>query len=628
MQFKGRKFDLQKTRPVIETENVFCPLINFNGKNMLKIKKVKKVIGMITIFAFIATLFPAFVLTSSAKDKKGDETVLLTETETETEAITSNDMLHFKVKVRWGNVIGDPTTITQANFKGSVSVDDASRVSLENTLRFENHTADADKITDKTDTKISWNSLIYNDWDGVMATVSAPANSYVTIDTSLDSASGYATGSTYQIKKTAQELYSSSDEIIQDVGSGREVVVKSYKVSKHPSYFLKIYWGKIERSGYSDECVPGQARKGTCTTPLLNAQGSFKIDSGGKLKLMKTLRFEAGDSITSKSDTEVKWNSVLYGGIDGILVDLKLNADELDSSDTVTINFDKHAAAGFPKSYSIVDLYHNGITKDVITSDGYGVAFQVWKRPNKAVIKVKGKPTVYVIEDGIKMPIQSPTVLASNGLSFGDVEEVDQEEADTYANGEALNYADGTMVREENKPEVYVIANGEKKHILDPIAFADLGYNWGNVIVVPANSLGIFKKATAMNSNSTHPEGALIRVEGTPTVYVVEGGKRIPISDIQLFNARKYDWNKVLVVKNNQVAKFSVSTQLTYPDGSLIRDKGGKVYVVDHGKKRWIRSAEDLTKGGYEKEKILDIDNTASDQLSEGEDVVADDITE
>jgi len=126
-----------------------------------------------------------------------------------------------------------------------------------------------------------------------MVTVSAPASSYVTIDTSLDSASGYA-GTSYQIKKTAQELYSSSEEITQDVGSGREVVVKSYKVSKNPSYFLKVYWGKIERSGYNEECVPGQARKGTCTSPLLDAQGSFKINGGGKLKFMKAAQIRSG----------------------------------------------------------------------------------------------------------------------------------------------------------------------------------------------------------------------------------------------------------------------------------------------------------------------------------------------
>ncbi|MFZ2969914.1 MAG: hypothetical protein WA063_02085 [Minisyncoccia bacterium] len=573
---------------------------------MLKIKIVKKIIGMFTIFAFLASLVPAVASTASATESEDDNST--------GEVIAANDMLHFKLKVRWGNVIGDITDASETNFNGSITVADTARVSLENTLKFETHNQDADKIGTTTDTSVPWKSLTYSDWDGVMVTISAPASSSVVIT---------AGGET--ITKTAEELYSDQGEIVEDAGSGREVVVQSYKASKHPSFFLKVFWGKIERDGYGEECV--LASTGSCKVPLLDATGSFKIESGGKLNLVKTLRFEWPDKIVSKSDTEIAWQSALYGGIDGILVHLKLNADELDASDKVTINFDKHAASGFPKSYSIVDLYHNGITKDVISgTGGYGVAYEVWKRPNKSIVRIKDKPTVYVVEDGVKMPIQSPAVLSSNGLTFDDVEVVDQEEADTYADAEPLNYADGTMVREENKAEVYVIANGEKKHILDPIAFTDLGYNWSNVLVVAPKSLGIFKDAAPMNSNSTHPEGALIRVEGAPTVYVVEGGKRIPISDIKLFNARKYDWSKVLVVKEKQAKKFDVGTNLSYPDGSLIKDATGKVYAIDHGEKRWIRSSEDFNKAGYKEKDIVAVDNSASSQLPEGSDIIVNDI--
>lgn len=609
---------------------------------MLNVKKAKRIIGVVAMVAFLAATIGAPALSAMASEKKeknnshntskqetsanhADDDDDDDDEDSASEVITANDMLHFKLKVRWGNVEDDPVSVAETNFKGSISVDNSARISLEDTLKFENHNASADKITEETDAKISWNSLIYSDWDGVMVDVSAPASSYVTIDTSLSSASsGYATSgaTTYRIKKTAQELYSSNEEIAQDVGSGREVVAKSYKSFKNPRYFLKVYWGKIERDGYSDECNPGQARTGKCDNPLLNANGTFKIGGGGKLQLMKKLRFEAGDKITSSNDAEIGWNSTIYGGLDGILVNLKLDSGTLDASDTVTINF---TSINKKFSHSIIDLYHDGLTKDVIDGN-YGVAFEVWKRPNKSVIKVRNKPTVYVIEDGLKMPIQSPIVLASNGLSFDDVEEVDQEEADTYADAEPLNYADGTMVREADRFEVYVIANGQKKHILDPISFADLGYNWNNVIVVAPKSLGIFTSAAPMNSNSAHPEGALIRVESAPTVYVVEGGKRIPISDIQLFNARKYDWNKVLVVKEKQAKKFDVTTQLTYPDGSLIREKTGKVYVVDHGKKRWVRSSEDFKKAGFKEGKIVNVDSTAAGQLPEGDDIVADDI--
>ncbi|MCK4891259.1 MAG: hypothetical protein KAS78_01190, partial [Candidatus Pacebacteria bacterium] len=128
--------------------------------------------------------------------------------------------------------------------------------------------------------------------------------------------------------------------------------------------------------------------------------------------------------------------------------------------------------------------------------------------------------------------------------------------------------------------------------------------------------------------NSIHPEGALIRVAGNPKVYVIEGGKRVPISDIQLFNARKYDWSKVLVVNENQANKFQIGESLAYPDGSLLKAKNGKIYMINQNKKQWIRSADDFRKAGYKAEKVLDVDDSTLESFKDGLDVVADDIVE
>ncbi len=584
----------------VKGRNLLITNLTINKKHMLKIKNVKKLFSAVIIFVFTASLVPVGASSISAE---------------EAAVSAENSMLHFVMQVRWGNVIGEPENTDEINFDGSVSVSENARVSLQRTLLFEEHNAAADKITSKKD-PVSWKSLIYNHWDGVKVTVSSPATDNVTITTARGN-----------VVKTAQELYNMTEQYIQDVGNGKEIVIDVYPAQKNPSYFLKIFWGKIDRQEYNEKrCAAGTEGTKKCLLPLLNADGSFKIDSGGTLKLIKPLRFESPDAIKSSSDSQIEWTSRLYGGVDGILVNLRLNVAELDSSDTVTINFTSHQDS-FPKSYSILDLYHNGYTEDIIAS-GYGVAFQVWRKANRQLIRVKDKPTVYMVEDGVKEPIPSEEVLASQGLTFGDVEVVEQEEADTYADGGAINYADGTIVQEEGTPEVYVIENGEKKHIQDPTAFTGLGYNWGNIVKVKAGILGLYGNGNPLKANSIHPEGALIRVEGNPKVYVVEGGKRVPISDIQLFNARKYDWNKVLVVNENQTQKFEIGTSLEYPDGSLLRAKNGNVYRINQGKKQWIRSADDFIKAGYKSEKVLDVSDAEINTFEDGIDVVADDVAE
>lgn len=182
---------------------------------MLKIRSVKKLLSIIMVFAFVVSLVPANVPSSGA---------------TETTVSPENPMLHFVMQARWGNVIGEPENTDETNFDGSVSVSENARVSLQRTLLFEEHNATADKITSEKD-PVSWKSLVYNHWDGVKVTVSSPATDNVTVTTAQGN-----------VVKTAQELYDLTDQYVENLGDGREIVIDVYPAQKNPSYFLKVFW--------------------------------------------------------------------------------------------------------------------------------------------------------------------------------------------------------------------------------------------------------------------------------------------------------------------------------------------------------------------------------------------------
>ncbi len=587
----------------------------------MKSKSLKKLISFVMVFAFVFSVVPTVNLMATTLE--------------ETEISSTNQILHFVMDVRWGNVIDDPTNSDEANFDGSVSVTNAARVSLQRTVLFEGHNETADKITRRKN-PVLWNSLIYEHWDGVKVVISSPANDNVTISTAQG-----------DVTMTAQEFYDLSDPEIKEVGEGREIVIETYPL-KNPRYFLKVVWGKTDRAEYALKGEANEIENSTVMTgnalkriaknqlgkdiAVYDASGYFQIDNGGELRFIKTLRFEGLDEIISSSDSKIEWTSNVAQGVDGILVELDLDADSLTDSDTITLGFNEVAGDNgtnnWSESFNIMDLYHNRVTKIDVKGE-YGAVLQVWQKPNRSLIRVRNTQTVYVVEDGVKRPIPSPAVLYSQGLSFGNISEVDQSEADTYGDGNAICYADGAMVREINRNEVYVIANGEKKHITDPTSFAALGYNWGNVVEVEPGVLGLYRNRVAMRSDSVHPEGALIREEGTNTVYLIEGGKKKPISSLNIFNARRLNWDKVLVVNKAQMNKFQLGANLQYPDGALVRNQDGEVYRVNQGKKQWIRSAEDFLGAGYKAEDIINVtDATELSDLAaivEDEDLFAED---
>jgi len=106
---------------------------------MRKNKTLKKGMIAVMIFSLVISVMPVINLPVATAGwiVKGSETS------------PTNPMLHFVMKVRWGNVIGEPVNISESNFDGSVNVSSSARVSLERTLLFEKHNNTADKITER-----------------------------------------------------------------------------------------------------------------------------------------------------------------------------------------------------------------------------------------------------------------------------------------------------------------------------------------------------------------------------------------------------------------------------------------------------------------------------------------------
>ncbi|MCK4591876.1 hypothetical protein KAT63_00380, partial [Candidatus Parcubacteria bacterium] len=214
---------------------------------MIKLKYLKKLFAFVLIFIFIVSLVP--IKTFNAIATESDNTLVNTTTEDSTgddllgdtldddsdvitEDLDESAMVHFTMRVRWGNVIEESLDIEEENFDGEISVSGNARVSLERTLLFEKHSNIADDIISKKN-PVLWKSLIYSHWDGVLVTVSSPSNENVTISAGNES-----------ITKSAKEFYDSSEPIIVDEDEdGKEIVIKTYPASKHPSIFLKVFWG-------------------------------------------------------------------------------------------------------------------------------------------------------------------------------------------------------------------------------------------------------------------------------------------------------------------------------------------------------------------------------------------------
>jgi hypothetical protein len=126
----------------------------------------------------------------------------------------------------------------------------------------------------------------------------------------------------------------------------------------------------------------------------------------------------------------------------------------------------------------------------------------------------------------------------------------------------------------------------------NPDVFNNLGLNWPSIKVIPASQKTNFQRAK------------LLRAENNQKVYyITEGGLKRHILNIEVFDSYGNLWQDVVVVKDFELSAI--------PDNQLIRQVGdSKVYKLENGQKRWIKTAEAFNNLGLNWAQIAPVNST------------------
>ena len=99
----------------------------------------------------------------------------------------------------------------------------------------------------------------------------------------------------------------------------------------------------------------------------------------------------------------------------------------------------------------------------------------------------------------------------------------------------------GVLVKEADKPEVYVYQNGQFRWIVDPDAFDYYGYRWQNVHDVSPGFLADY--------GIGNPLYRVAKCRNSPHIYRLENGVKRWIVDIVTFEAEGLQWSDVQVME-------------------------------------------------------------------------------
>jgi len=108
--------------------------------------------------------------------------------------------------------------------------------------------------------------------------------------------------------------------------------------------------------------------------------------------------------------------------------------------------------------------------------------------PAGALLQDKKTGGVYYVIDGNKYPIIAKEIMQINFPKMK-ISAVSSEELDKYPRLDSVKIKDGTIVKSKESSAVYVIANGLKMPISSMEVFEGLGYKWSNVKEVSEKAL-------------------------------------------------------------------------------------------------------------------------------------------
>jgi len=146
------------------------------------------------------------------------------------------------------------------------------------------------------------------------------------------------------------------------------------------------------------------------------------------------------------------------------------------------------------------------------------------------------------------------------------------------------------LIKVPGKPEIYAIKNGKLHHIPTWKAFVAGGYKMNEVKMVEEEE--IVKRALVN----------LIRFPDDPKVYVVGKGLIRHIPNPKVFQSYGFKWEDIVTVSSTELKE--------YGQANLIRGIGQvKVYLIEKGQKRWIKTADVFKKLKYDWSKIAEVND-------------------
>lgn len=201
--------------------------------------------------------------------------------------------------------------------------------------------------------------------------------------------------------------------------------------------------------------------------------------------------------------------------------------------------------------------------------------------PDGALLQVKGKSTIYLIQNGEKRPFISAAAFLSR-YNYKQVITVPADHLFVYDTGLSIKYANYSLLQAPNKG-IYLLVDDVKRPIISMAAFRNAGFLKEEVIKASWDDLNIYPNGENITTENIYPSGRLLQDKKSGGIYYIKDGLRYKILSRHIFRSQ-FGKRKPTPTNQAEIDKYPVSGYVGFKDGELVTTKETKiVYFISQG---------------------------------------------
>lgn len=234
----------------------------------------------------------------------------------------------------------------------------------------------------------------------------------------------------------------------------------------------------------------------------------------------------------------------------------------------------------------------------------YYLEGEMMKYPNGTTVKIANHPNIYLITADGRRTFSSASLFETLGYKWKNILTIDSAELYRYSLIGNVIYPDNTLIKTINNPTIYLVKDGQKKELTSPTLLHKLGLKFSQVITIPDNQMDDYFTGDIMR----YPNGTVIKTANNPVLYQVTDNYKKEFSSAELLKTLKISSKSIVTISPEEMQLYPTNGYVSYPENSLLRAQGGdKVYVIKNGKAEWIKTLEEFNKAGYKWNQVTDI---------------------